>query len=212
MGDFRRRGKNHLRGRATANVLGRVGTWTRPKMRAAIMKALVPYLVFFLVGVALAYGQSTVTSREENKQYSVFLTRNGKTAAILQGLPKEPSIFQINERLFRITLSLGSPDSYTYFIDSSRELVEGPFFLFQVLNEKNLGILYVGSNGKLTGKLLFKRLDPVSFDLPDISPVAVVTNAITNIEFPSDASIRITYCSGSQYVKKQISVEWPRTK
>src|SRR5208283_2823937 len=149
------------------------------------MKAFLPYVLFLSVSVALVAGQS-VTIKKENKQYSVYLTAKGKTSAIIQGLPKEPSISEINDKLFRITLSLGSPDSYTYFVDSSGGLVEGPFFLFQKLDEKNLGILYVGSDGKLMGKLLFKGLDPVLFDLPDISPVAVVTNAITNIDFPSD--------------------------
>jgi hypothetical protein len=104
--------------------------------------------------------------------------------------------------LFRVTISLGSPDSYTYFVDGSRGLLEGPFFLFQKLYERNLGIVYVGSNGKLMGKLLFKRLDPVTFDLPNVSPVAVVANAITDIEFTSDTTIRINYYSGSQYIEE----------
>ncbi len=174
------------------------------------MKALAPFLLLFLIGASLVYSQPTLTTKAEGGKYAVYLTTHGKTSTILQGLPKEPSISRIDERLFKITLSVGSPASYTYFVDSNKEKLEGPFFLVQALNEENMGIIYVGKDGKLTSKLLFRGIDPVSYDLPDLSPVAVVTNAIRKIEFVSDISIRVTYLSGSDFTEKTVVLHWPQ--
>jgi hypothetical protein len=162
------------------------------------------FLALCLVFTACAGAQTGVQSKQENGKYTVYMSTGGGTKVIVSGLPREPAIIRINDKLFKITVSLGNPDSYTYFANTSTQKVDGPFFLFQKLNERNLEILYVGSDGKLTSKILFSNSKPISYELPDVSPVAVVTNAITSISFMSDNSIRITYYTGPDFVEKEI--------
>lgn len=179
-------------------ISGFTGTSEVAKMRTLGVLALL------LAFSSCAVGQVVVQSKENNGAYSVEIVKDGRAQDVINRLPRAPSIARLNDRLYRVTLSLGSPNSYTYFVDPLTEKVDGPLFLFQKLNERNLKVVFVGSDGRLSSKTLFQDSTVVSYDLPDAAPVAVISNAIVEVLFLPDDSIRIRYYAGADFQEKEV--------
>jgi hypothetical protein len=174
------------------------------------MRTRLCVLAAFVLGVAFAFGQTLAVGRTEDGKYAVYQVGQGKASILIPGLPREPSVESIKGSVYAVNESLGSPNSYTYFVDASSGLVEGPFALFQAINKEVLGIVFAGKADKLMLKILFSGTDAVPVDLPRVAPVVVVTNAVTKIEFLADSFVRITYYSGPEFVERQVVVPWPR--
>jgi hypothetical protein len=174
------------------------------------MKTHLCLLVALIFEAASVFAQTVVVGRTEDGKYAVYHVAQGNASILIPGLPREPSIEKIRGAIYEVSESLGSPNSYTYFVDASIARVEGPFPLVRATNEENLGIVFAGKADRLMLKILFSGTAAVSLDLPGVSPVTVVTNAVTNIEFLDDSFVRITYYSGPEFVERQVIARWPR--
>lgn len=163
--------------------------------------------------IALVLGTTTclhaqwkVQAVEAGDDRKVVLTNGTETKLIYKvpGKSRTPTIDRLATNLVEVLFSCGSPCSYSTYARTDTGQIDGPYFLKIYFDPKAEAVFYVGDGNRLARKVLFTENKPQYYELPDVSPTAVLSLAIKDISARPDGTVVVRYLAGKDYSEKEV--------
>lgn len=117
---------------------------------------------------------------------------------------KKPHVSKLYNDIVKISVSLGSPNSYVYFFDMKSHAVSEVYRNPKLIDQKK--IVFV-KEGKLIISDLFDEASFYQEIKRDFSPTAEPSDAIVEVEFMKDKELYIEYLEGKNFTRKREFVQ-----
>lgn len=143
-------------------------------------------------------------SKNNDESYTFILYDNAKNIIHQETVEKEPYINFVDEKVIRVTHSVGSSLNYTYFYD----IVKGEIsqvYENALLIEKDL-VVYMNDNVLIISNIFDKNIYYKEIKR-DFSQTAVPSSAILRIKFVGPNKIQLNYLEGKNLTEKSETID-----
>lgn len=137
--------------------------------------------------------------KSDDKSYTIILYDKNKNVVHQETVVKEPYISLEDEKVIRITNSLGSPLNYTYFYDVVSSKIS-PVYENALLVEKDK-VVFMKDNVLIVSDIFNKDLFYKEIRR-NFSQTAVPSSAIVSVKFVEPTKLQLNYLEGKNFVEK----------
>jgi len=137
--------------------------------------------------------------KSDDQSYTVILYDKNKNIIHQETVTKEPYISSEDEKIIRVTNSLGSPLNYIYFYDVVSSKIS-PVYENALLAENNK-VVFMKDNVLIVSDIFNKDLFYKEIKR-DFSQTAVPSSAIVSVKFVEPTKLQLNYLEGKDFVEK----------
>ncbi len=131
--------------------------------------------------------------------YQLTIYSNADEEILSEVYPKEPTVKPVTENLLQISVSVGSPATYIYYVDTENMKVSETFFNPIYLGDGN--IAYWGNDGLIVKDIFDEGLFYQEIKR-DFSECADPIGAIITVELLDNGYIALVYYEGESFTEK----------
>ncbi len=155
------------------------------------------------VGVSCTKGDGDTSyyslERDEDGSYILTLYDQEQETIHQEVFPREPVVDILENNIVKISISLGSPNNYTYFYDVGKNIISDVYYNpLLIENEK---IVYMEGNSLIVSHIIDKTIVYAQIER-NFSPTAEPSLAILKVEFVDSNTLHIEYFEGSDFDEK----------
>lgn len=131
--------------------------------------------------------------------YQLTIYSNADEEILSEVYPKEPTVKPVTENLLQVSISVGSPATYIYYVDTEKGKVSETFFNPIYLEDGN--IAYWGNDGLILKDIFDEGLFYQEIKR-DFSECADPIGAIITVELLDNGYIALVYYEGEDFTEK----------